>query len=197
MTTPHTNPQPKFWTIGHSVHRTEQFLQLLQQHRITLIADVRTHPTSQHNPQFSWKNLQPVLQRHNINYKFHGRALGGKPPEPDLYRHDGRVLYNRVAATNRFRTGLQQLIESTANNRVAVMCSEEDPNICHRYLLITRVAHTRHITAAHIRGDGTVQNTEELTNYRTWDTSNKGQTTMFGETEPVWVSPKPVRRPQP
>ena len=46
------------YTIGHSNHSLEKFLELLQLHKITIIADIRSVPQSRFSPQFNQKNLQ-------------------------------------------------------------------------------------------------------------------------------------------
>ena len=48
---------PIILTIGHSTHPLETFIQLLQAHGVTLVADVRTVPRSRHNPQFNRETL--------------------------------------------------------------------------------------------------------------------------------------------
>ena len=37
------------------------------------------------------------------------------------------------------------------------MCSEEDPAVCHRHLLVTRVMSESGVDVQHIRGDGQLQ----------------------------------------
>ena len=53
---------PVILTIGHSTHPLETFIQLLQAHGVTKVADVRTVPRSRHNPQFNRETLPEQLQ---------------------------------------------------------------------------------------------------------------------------------------
>src|SRR5207253_6245318 len=46
--------------------------------------------------------------------------------------------------------------------RLALLCSEENPSICHRRLLIARVLREHGIAVQHIRADGSVESEEEL-----------------------------------
>jgi len=41
------------YTIGHSVHNTNEFIELLKKHNIKYIVDVRSTPYSQYTPQFN------------------------------------------------------------------------------------------------------------------------------------------------
>ena len=41
------------FTIGHSTHPIEEFVEMLRAHGIELVVDVRTIPKSRHNPKFA------------------------------------------------------------------------------------------------------------------------------------------------
>ena len=47
-----SSPALTVWTIGHSTRSWDEFLALLQAHRIAAIADVRRFPASRKHPQF-------------------------------------------------------------------------------------------------------------------------------------------------
>lgn len=124
------------WTIGHSNHPWDRFVDLLRDHRIEVVADVRSQPYSSFSDHFSQVPLHRSLVDAGFRYVFLGRQLGGRPPEAELYDNEGRVLYKEVAATDRFAEGVRLLLEDARTFRVALMCSEEDPGECHRNLLI-------------------------------------------------------------
>ena len=146
----------ELWSIGHSNHGPERFVELLQQHGIEAVADVRSQPYSRFSPHFRQTALRQLLAEAGLGYVFLGRELGGRPPEPDLYDDAGNVLYDQLAQTERFADGLQRLLDGAVKQRVAMMCSEEDPAHCHRRLLITQALLERGAppTVIHIRGDG-------------------------------------------
>jgi uncharacterized protein (DUF488 family) len=87
---------------------------------------------------------------------------GGRPRDPGCYDVDGYVPYDRVAASHRFRQGIQRLETGIQRYRVAVMCSEENPAECHRNLLIGRVLADRGVILQHIRADGRLQSQADL-----------------------------------
>jgi uncharacterized protein (DUF488 family) len=47
------------WTIGHSSHSLERFLELVRSERIEAIADVRSWPRSRYAPWFDRQPLAP------------------------------------------------------------------------------------------------------------------------------------------
>ena len=146
----------KPWTIGHSNHSAERFLSLLQQHSIETVVDVRSQPYSRFSPHFRQSRLRELLSEIGIAYLFLGDELGGRPKELALYDGTGNVVYDRVARTERFAEGLRGLMAAAARQHVAAMCSEENPEFCHRRLLITRALLKNETppSVAHIRGDG-------------------------------------------
>lgn len=150
------------WTVGHSTHELPALADLLRQHGIDVVADIRSHPFSRRNPQFNQGSLRSGLLDAEIEYVFLGKELGGRPPEPEFYDGDGHVRYSAVARTPRFASGLERLLTGAASYRVAILCSEEDPARCHRRLLVGRVLVGCGVTVQHIRGDGQIVAEESL-----------------------------------
>ena len=85
---------PTVFTIGHSTHPVEYFVDLLRRHGVTALADVRSAPYSRFNPQFNREALEQALDANDIKYVFLGRELGARPADPVLYK-DGEVQYDR------------------------------------------------------------------------------------------------------
>jgi uncharacterized protein (DUF488 family) len=140
-------------TIGHSDHTTKAFVDLLCQHDITLVADVRSQPYSRWAPQFNRETLERDLEEAGIGYVFLGDDLGGRPPDPELYR-DGCPDYGRIEQTEAYQRGMQGLLSKADTERVAIMCGEGDYQQCHRHLLITQTLLKRGIGVLHIKPDG-------------------------------------------
>ncbi|MDO8671596.1 MAG: DUF488 domain-containing protein, partial [Dehalococcoidia bacterium] len=69
-----------------------------------------------------------------------------------------------LADSPAFLQGIERLIKGIRQYKVAIMCSEEDPKDCHRRLLICRVLKEKGIAITHIRGDGKVEQEDDLGN---------------------------------
>ncbi|MGJ5070815.1 DUF488 domain-containing protein [Bradyrhizobium oligotrophicum] len=143
----------KIWTIGHSNHSYEQFLNLLRQADITAVADVRSSPFSRHQSQFNKDILRRELRLDKIDYAFLGDELGGRPKRDDLYC-EGVADYEKMAKTPDFKQGLERVIKGCAKYRIALLCSEHDPIDCHRCLLVGRALSARGFAINHILFDG-------------------------------------------
>ena len=148
-------------TIGHSNHALEKFIELLRRHRVNALADVRSAPYSRFNPQFNREPLAASLKAEGIAYVYLGRELGGRPGDRGCYDNEGRVLYDRVAATETFRSGLERVVDGAARFRIALMCAEKEPLHCHRTLLVAHELDRHGVGVAHIHADGRMESHAE------------------------------------
>ena len=153
---------PILWSLGHSNITIDEFIDLVRFHDIDVIADVRSIPFSRYTPHFNQEMLKQFLERAGIQYQFMGETLGGRPPEPEMYDPQGHVLYSELAHNFRFQSGIEQLCIRAENLRIAMMCSEESPEKCHRRLLISRVLRSQGVETRHIRGDKSIQSDAQL-----------------------------------
>ncbi len=150
----------KLYTIGHSNHPIEDFLELLQKHHIEAICDVRSSPYSRYNPQYNRENLIPELKKAGLKYVYLGKELGPRSEDPACYE-DGRVNYAQLARTALFGEGLNRLREGMARYRVSLLCSEKEPMTCHRAILICRELR-KEVDIDHILEDGEILPQKEL-----------------------------------
>ena len=64
------------YTVGHSTHGIDGFIELLRAYSIERLVDVRTIPRFRHNPQFNYDTLGTFLRNRRIGYR-HMKELGG------------------------------------------------------------------------------------------------------------------------
>lgn len=148
------------YTIGHSTHSLEKFLELLTAHSITAIGDVRSSPYSRYNPQYNRETLQKELKKKGLQYVFLGKELGPRSNDPACYIN-GKVQYNLLAGTALFKEGIQRLKKGMESFRIALVCAEKDPITCHRAILICRHLRDEGITIQHILEDGSIEDNED------------------------------------
>lgn len=115
------------YTIGHSNHSLEGFLDLLTVHNITAVADVRSQPVSSYTPHFSRDLLAPALEQQGISYVFLGQQLGGRSTNQACYKN-GRLQYSQLALEPSFDSGITRVKKGTEQFRIALMCSEKTPS---------------------------------------------------------------------
>lgn len=124
-----TKKQYVIYSIGHSTHPEEKFIQMLQQHHIQCLIDVRRFPTSKKHPQFTKENLAAGLSRVNVEYVWLGELLGG-------FRTGGYEAYTK---TEGFKSGLEQLKDYGRRKLTAFMCAELLFFRCHRRFIADKL----------------------------------------------------------
>ena len=149
------------FTIGHSNHSPEKFVELLQIHGVTALADVRSAPYSRYLPHFNKSALQTYLQTSDIRYVFLGEELGARPNNPICYV-EGKAIYERIAATESFQKGITRLLKGVENHRIALMCAEKDPITCHRAVLVCQHLTPFNLEIGHIHSNGELEFHENL-----------------------------------
>ena len=144
------------FTIGHSNLEIGKFVALLKQNGIQAIADVRSSPYSQYNPQFNRELLQKSLQKDGIAYVFLGEELGARRSERECYL-EGRADYGLISQTPAFKRGIERVTQGAAKMRLALMCAEKDPIDCHRCILVTPHLRQQGLQVLHILSDGSLE----------------------------------------
>lgn len=144
------------YTIGHSNHSIKRFVELLQQHKITTLADVRSFPYSRRYSHFNRECIQKTVQQASISYVFLGNELGARTKKPECYLN-GKVQYSLLSKQPEFLNGLQRVETGMKCYNVAIMCSEKDPIECHRTILVGISLVERGIKLLHILADGTLE----------------------------------------
>ncbi len=86
-----------------------------------------------------------------IQYEFLGETLGGRPSDPRAYHVDGIVNYEERRKAADFRAGIDRALELCSATNIVLMCAEEDPLQCHRFLMICPALLDRGVTPVHIR----------------------------------------------
>jgi uncharacterized protein (DUF488 family) len=146
------------FTIGHSTHPIEIFLGLLAKHRIALLVDVRSYPSSRRWPQFNQTELQRSLEAARIAYRWcpslGGRRHSSRVDSPHAaWEHPAFRAYADYTETPDFENGLNELIKAAREVSTAVACSEGLWWRCHRRIISDHLT-TRGWEVMHILPDG-------------------------------------------
>jgi uncharacterized protein (DUF488 family) len=130
---------PCIWTVGHSSRTWEEFLALLQAHRIEAIADVRRFAGSRKFPQFGRDELPARLHAAAIDYiaidELGGRRKAAQDSPNSVWRNPSFRAYADHMATAEYAAGRSQLLSLAQRKRTAIMCSEAVWWRCHRALI--------------------------------------------------------------
>jgi uncharacterized protein (DUF488 family) len=150
MTPPKKWPH-RLFTIGHSNQDISDLLGVLIRHEIHMVCDVRSRPGSFRFPQFNREPLMAQLASAKIMYQFFGDRFGGRPLDSRYYLSDGLVDYVARRRAPDFLEAMDRLLGCLQNQNVVLMCAEEDPLHCHRFLLICPALVQRGVVPLHLR----------------------------------------------
>ena len=151
----------QLFTIGHSNNDIKSVIELLKNHNVTALADVRSFPYSSYLPHFSQAELKFHLKEAAISYVFLGNELGAKPEDENCYV-DGKAIYEKLAVRDAFTEGITRLIKGSEKYQIALMCAEKDPITCHRAVLVCQHLKNYDLDIEHIHQDSSLESHEEL-----------------------------------
>lgn len=150
------------YTIGHSTHKVEAFVQLLNKYNINCICDVRSVPYSRFAEQFNRENFKANLEKYNIRYLYFGKEFGARREEKDVLT-DGIVDFEKVAKGKEFLDGIDRIKNGISRGyNIALMCTEKNPLECHRTILVSRNLNDIGIIVEHILPDGTSKSHKQI-----------------------------------
>jgi len=156
MSASKTSPFHLF-TIGHCNLEMAELLSALIRHEIKMVCDVRSRPGSFRFPQFNREPLMARLAAAKIVYQFFGDQLGGRPLDSRYYRADGLVDYVARRKAPDFAEAMHRLIGFAKAQSLVLMCAEEDPLHCHRFLMICPALVQRGLQPLHLRRAGVTE----------------------------------------
>lgn len=127
------------YTIGHSTHSLEEFLNMLQSFDIKIVADIRSLPGSRKYPQFNKEDLKISLEEAGIKY-LHLANLGGrrkvkKDSKNNRWNNASFRGYADYMETEEFKNGIVKLEHIALEQATAYMCSEAVWWKCHRSMV--------------------------------------------------------------
>lgn len=130
------------FTIGHSVHTKEKFIDMLDDANIEALVDVRAFPASRKFPHFTKDRMKQWLDEAGFNY-YHLNSLAGRRRKSYLVQDELNGAWNNQSfhnyadytLTESFQAGIKDLKRIAKSQKVAYCCSERHPSRCHRLLI--------------------------------------------------------------
>lgn len=147
-----------FFTIGHSNRSSAEFIDLLHEHSVQQVVDVRKLPGSNRYPQFNADALGQELGKHHIKLTRSAGLTGRRKVSKDVdfavngwWRNRSFHNYADHALSTEFQEALTELCELGAEHTTAVMCSEAVWWRCHRRIIADYLLASNH-QVEHIMG---------------------------------------------
>lgn len=129
----------EIWTIGHSNISFQDFLELLKEFRIEILADVRSYPGSRKFPWFNREYLAENIPQEGIEYILIKNLGGRRKANPNSHNTAWKNIQFRGYAdymeTPDFMEGINELTSYAFRKRTSYMCSEVLWWRCHRSMI--------------------------------------------------------------
>lgn len=155
--------KPVIYTVGHSTHQIDYFLELLQKYSVNCIVDVRSVAASSYNPQYNKEPLSNFLKNNGVTYLHYAEEFGARHTDPDLLDEDGKVDFEKVRKSWNFKNGVERLwLGLDKGFTIALMCSEGEPFDCHRFSMVSIALEKDGFDVKHILKDKTLKSNAEL-----------------------------------
>jgi len=176
------------FTIGHSNHPIRTFIELLKQHDVESVVDIRRFPASRKFPHFNREQLQASLNAGGIDYHWF-EALGGRrnrgkddPPSPNLgFRNVSFRNYADYMLTANFQQAVEKLLQIAEAARTTIMCADAMFWQCHRRLVSDYLVALSGVTVQHLFPNGDVK-----PHTLTKDAKVSGSTVTYPESRPLF-----------
>ena len=145
----------RIYTAGHSTRSADELIELLREHDVGRLVDVRRFPGSRRHPHFNGATMQKWLAAAGIEYAHEvdlgGRRKGLAGSPNTAWRVAGFRAYADYMDTPEFRAALDRLVAGASMATTAIVCAEVVPWRCHRRLISDTLV-ARDIDVVHILG---------------------------------------------
>ncbi len=155
--------KPIIYTVGHSNHSIDYFLELLKTFSIKCLIDVRSVAASSYNPQYNKEPLSAFLRNNGITYLHFAEEFGARHSDVDLLDEEGKVDFDKIRKSWLFKNGVERVwLLHDKGFSIALMCSEGEPFDCHRFSMISIALAMEGFEVKHILRDKTLKSNEDL-----------------------------------
>jgi uncharacterized protein (DUF488 family) len=157
--------RPIIYTVGHSTHQLDYFLELLKEYGVTCLIDVRSVAASSYNPQYNQEPLKNFLKSNGITYLHFAEEFGARHTDPDLLDDEGKVDFEKVRKSWAFKNGVERIWQGLDKGFIiSLMCSESEPFDCHRFSMVSIALDKDGFDVKHIMKDKTLKTNADLEN---------------------------------
>jgi uncharacterized protein (DUF488 family) len=144
--------KPRIFTVGHGNAPFREIERILRLHRVSTVVDVRSTPYSKYAPDFRKSRLSEFTAAAGLGYRWMGDRLGGQPGGPEQTILDAGP--NTGGGSPSVQAALAEVMALNATGPVALLCSERDPEHCHRSLILAPQLEALGAEVYHILPDG-------------------------------------------
>lgn len=153
----------EIYTIGHSNYTVERLIDMLRHYHINCVVDIRGTPYSKYNIQFDKETIKQTLTEAGFIYIYMARELAAKRENKISYYDEGYSDFEKVVLEEEFKNGIERLRDGCEKGyKIALMGAMQDPNRCHRSILVGRALRDNGFEVKHILDDYSIASQEDM-----------------------------------
>lgn len=141
-------------TLGHGLRDARWIVQTAAAHGASAVVDVRSPLTAAADPSVTPARVAEAAASAGLVYRFEGHRLGPVPPDPDCRDPGGVLRYERIRTRPWFSAAISGLVADARSGCPVLLCVEEEPLLCHRFVLVGAALASAGVEVAHIHRDG-------------------------------------------
>jgi uncharacterized protein (DUF488 family) len=136
----------KVFTLGTAGRQHFEFTKLLNKYGIQVVLDIRRSPASPQAPQFNRDSLQMLCASQRAEYIYLGNDFAGgqeaelRPNQLDPDDGRDRMTVKDWQASDGFQRVLKIVAAKAATRVTCILCTERNPDDCHRLFLANELA---------------------------------------------------------
>ena len=142
------------WTVGHGTRGFGYLSELVAERDIELVVDVRRAPRALGASDMDLRVLERSLAADSVEYAYLGDSLGGRAYGRLDLLAGGRLNVRQVARSERFVSGIAELVDLMGGRHTLLMCVEPRVGDCHRGYLLSAPLRERGLEVRHIDENG-------------------------------------------
>ena len=153
----------EIFVVGHSNYQFEKLVEMLKEHNINTVVDMRETPYSKYNTQYNKELLEITLKESGFIYIYMGHEFGAKRQSRESYTNKVYADFEKVKEEEIFIKGIERIkIGINKGYKIALLGAMQDQIRCHRSILIGRVLDKQRVDVKYILHEGGLGNQEYI-----------------------------------
>ncbi|MGL4656494.1 MAG: DUF488 family protein [Sarcina sp.] len=149
----------EIFAIGHSNYPFEKLVEMLREHDINCVVDIRETPYSTYNVQYNKEYFEAIIRKEGFKYIYMGKEFGAKRQTKESYLNKVYADFEKVKEEAIFINGIERIKKGCElGYRIVLFGAMQDQIRCHRSILIGRVLSKQGFDVKYILHEGGLGN---------------------------------------
>ncbi|MGL4452660.1 MAG: DUF488 family protein [Sarcina sp.] len=145
----------EIFAIGHSNYPFEKLVNMLREHNVNCVVDIRETPYSSYNVQYNKEYFEANIKQEGFKYIYMGKEFGAKRQTRESYLNKVYADFEKVKEEETFINGIERIKKGCKlGYRIVLFGAMQEQIRCHRSILIGRVLNKQGFDVKYILHEG-------------------------------------------